>query len=273
MKILISVDIEGIAGVFHSEQTRPGNGEFENARIQMTMEANAAVRGAFNGGATQVLVNDSHGTFRNLLPALLDPRAQLIAGKPRKLGMMSGLECHPSHVFMVGYHAKSQSHGILAHTINSFAFEKIHINNEEYGEAGLYAALAADYGAQVVFASGDDVFVEETQKIIPNARFVITKTALGVNAGISFSPQLVCDLIEKISAQALTENQNPAALQKSEASLDCRVQTSSVVLADLFSVLPNVERLGTTLIGFTGPHMEWVIRMLNSLSVMSSSLR
>ena len=112
MRILISVDIEGVAGVFHSEQTRAGNTEYERARRLMTEEANAAIRGAFAGGATTVLVNDSHGGFRNLLPDLLDPRAQVVLGKPRVLGMMGGLEQGCDGVFMVGYHARSQSRGV-----------------------------------------------------------------------------------------------------------------------------------------------------------------
>ena len=83
MKILISVDIEGVAGVFHPEQTRPGNGESERARLWMTDEANAAIAGAFEGGATEVFVNDSHGSFRNMPADRLDPGAQVIQGKPR----------------------------------------------------------------------------------------------------------------------------------------------------------------------------------------------
>ena len=167
MNVLISVDIEGIAGVFHPEQTRAGNGEYERARRWMTLEANAAIQGAFAGGATQVWVNDSHGGFRNLLPDLLDTRAQVVLGKPRTLGMMAGLEYGAALVFMIGYHAMSQSRGILAHTINSFAFARVLLNGVETGEAGLYGALAAQYGAQVALLSGDDVFAEETATAIP----------------------------------------------------------------------------------------------------------
>ncbi|HWT38598.1 MAG TPA: M55 family metallopeptidase, partial [Paraburkholderia sp.] len=78
MKVLISVDIEGVAGVVNPEQTRAGNGEYERARRWMTLEANAAIEGAFAGGATDVWVNDSHGGFRNLLPDMLDARANVI---------------------------------------------------------------------------------------------------------------------------------------------------------------------------------------------------
>ena len=78
MKVLISTDIEGVAGVFHHEQVRAGNPEYERARLLMTHEANAAIAGAFDGGATEVLVNDSHGSFRNMPPELLDARAQAV---------------------------------------------------------------------------------------------------------------------------------------------------------------------------------------------------
>ena len=102
MKILISVDIEGVAGVYHSEQVRPGNPEFERARRLMTAEANAAVCGAFDAGASEVFVNDSHGGFRNMPPDLLDERAQVIQGKPRYLSMVSGVELGVAGVCLVG---------------------------------------------------------------------------------------------------------------------------------------------------------------------------
>ena len=102
MRILISTDIEGVAGVFHAEQTRAGNGEYERARRWMTREANAAVEGAFAGGATEVMVNDSHGGFRNLLPDELDPRARLVLGKPRHLGMAAGAEAGGDAMFLTG---------------------------------------------------------------------------------------------------------------------------------------------------------------------------
>lgn len=142
MKILISVDIEGVAGVYHPEQVRAGNPEYERARRLMAAEANAAIAGAFDGGAAEVFVNDSHGGFRNMPPDLLDPRAQAIQGKPRYLSMVAGVELGVDGVCFIGYHAKSRAHGILAHTINSFAFARIALNGRELGEAGIYGALA-----------------------------------------------------------------------------------------------------------------------------------
>ena len=192
MKVLISTDIEGVAGVFHHEQVRAGNPEYERARLLMTHEANAAIAGAFDAGATEVLVNDSHGSFRNMPPELLDARAQAVMGKPRYLSMMAGVDDGVDAVCMVGYHSRAQGRGILAHTINSFAFARVYFNGIELGEAGIYGALAGEYGVPVVMASGDDVFIEEHRPLFPHATFVQTKRATGQTSGISLSPAQAC---------------------------------------------------------------------------------
>jgi D-amino peptidase len=272
MRILISVDIEGVAGVFHAEQTRAGNTEYERARRLMTEEANAAIRGAFAGGATTVLVNDSHGGFRNLLPDLLDPRAQAVLGKPRVLGMMGGLEQGCDGVFMVGYHARSQSRGVLAHTINSFAFARVWLQGQELGEAGLYGALAAELGVPVLLASGDDVFKAETEPLFPGARFVVTKTAQGHASGVSLSPAAACGAIEAAAREAVADAHKPA-LHIVSAPVQCRLQTQGPGLADLFTVLPGMERLDGVTLEFSGPSVQHVVRTLNSLSAMSAMLR
>lgn len=279
MKVLISTDIEGIAGVFHPEQTRAGNGEYEAARRWMTLEANAAVEGAFAGGATQVWVNDSHGGFRNLLPDLLDARAQIVLGKPRMLGMMAGLEYGAALVFMIGYHAMSQTRGILAHTINSFAFARVSVNGVEIGEAGLYGALAEEYGAQVALLSGDDVFAEETAARFPGARFVITKTATGHASGVTQSPANARAAIEAaarevvqshLASQRAQESTRPGTTAK-PAECELRVQTSA--LADLFCQWPTLTRVDAVTLRFHAESAEHVVRTLNCLSAMSFMLR
>ena len=275
MKILISVDIEGVAGVFHPEQTRAGNAEYERARRLMTAEANAAVRGALAGGATEVLVNDSHGGFRNLLPDELDPRAQAVLGKPRVLGMMAGVEPGCQGVFMIGYHARSQSRGILAHTINSFAFARIWLNGQELGEAGIYGALAGEFGVPVLLASGDDVFAAETRPLLPQTRFVVTKTAQGHTSGISLSPHNACEAIEAAARDVMQAMQarGPSAPLQLTLPLQCRLQTQSTALADLFAILPGLTRTDAVTVSFTGVTVQAVVRTLNSLSAMSAMLR
>lgn len=272
MKVLISTDIEGVAGVFHHEQVRAGNPEYERARLLMTHEANAAIAGAFDAGATEVLVNDSHGSFRNMPPDLLDARAQAVMGKPRYLSMMAGVDDGVNAVCMIGYHSRAQGRGILAHTINSFAFARVYFNGLELGEAGIYGALAGEYGVPVVMASGDDVFIEEHRPLFPHATFVQTKRASGQTSGISLSPAQACGAIRVGVATALAQygSARPYVLKGPVA---VRIQTQSPALADLFCQWPALRRLDGDEVGFEAPTVEAAVRMVNSLSAMSSMLR
>ncbi|EIF29930.1 D-aminopeptidase [Burkholderia sp. Ch1-1] len=277
MKVLISVDIEGIAGVFHPEQTRAGNSEYEAARRWMTLEANAAIEGAFAGGATQVWVNDSHGGFRNLLPDLLDARAQVVLGKPRTLGMMAGLEYGAALVFMIGYHAMSQTRGVLAHTINSFAFARVSLNGVEVGEAGVYGALAEEYGARVGLLSGDDVFAEETAPRFPGARFVVTKSATGNASGVTQSPANARAAIGSAAREVVQQHlANGYARESSHAQtkpLECELRVQTSALADLFCQWPTLTRVDAVTLRFSAASAEHAVRVLNCLSAMSFMLR
>ncbi|CAB3908521.1 MULTISPECIES: M55 family metallopeptidase [Achromobacter] len=281
MKILISTDIEGVAGVFHAEQVRAGNGEYERARAWMTAEANAAVQGAIAGGAEEILVNDSHGGFRNLLPDGLDERARLVLGKPRYLGMMGGLEEGCDAVFMIGYHSRSQGRGILAHTINSFAFARVLINGMELGEAGLYGALAGEMGVPVILATGDDVFISETRDTFPGAEWVQTKVAHGQGSGVTLSPAASRRAIAAAAETAVRKLQSKAGSSSDPkpvpfripAPIECRLQTQSAALADLFCMWPTLERVDGVTLRFTVDSMQSAVRTLNSLAAMSFMLR
>jgi len=272
MKVLISTDIEGVAGVFHHDQVRPGNPEYERARLLMTLEANAAIAGAFDAGATEVLVNDSHGSFRNMPPDLLDARAQAVQGKPRYLSMMAGVDEGVDAVCMVGYHSRANSRGVLAHTINSFAFARIWLNEIELGEAGIYGALAGQYKVPVVMASGDDVFAEESRRLFPAVTFVQTKRATGHTSGISLSPAHAREAIRSSVAAALrTKGQaRPFVL---EGQIAVRLQTQTPALADLFCQWPALDRLAGDEVAFEATSVESAVRMINCLSAMSSMLR
>lgn len=271
MKVLISTDIEGVAGVFHPEQTRPGNGEYERARLWMTEEANAAIAGAFEAGASEVLVNDSHGSFRNMPADRLDPRARVVQGKPRYLSMMAGIEGMDA-VCMIGYHSRAQGRGILAHTINGFAFARVTFNGQELGEAGIYGALAGEYGVPVALASGDDVFIAEHRPLFPAVTFVETKRATGNTSGVSLSPEASCKAIRAGMMAALADvgSLKPFVIAGPVA---VRLQVNTPALADLFCTWPTLERVSGDEVAFSAPTVESAVRMVNSLSAMSSFLR
>jgi D-amino peptidase len=181
-KVYISVDLEGISGINADDQTAAGQPEYSRARKLMAEDANAAIRGAFDGGATDVLVNDSHGSQRNLLPEDLDPRARLITHSFKRHGMMEALDETFAAVIFVGYHAKADApRGLFAHT-GSGVVRDLQINGKSVGEGGMNALLAAWYGVPIVSVSGDDVAVAEVTESVPSVRGVVVKRAINVRA-------------------------------------------------------------------------------------------
>ena len=188
MKIYICADIEGIAGVVAPQHGQPGNPEYERARHLMTEEVNAAIDGAFAGGASEILVNDGHGPMLNLLPEALDPRAGLLLGKPKPQNMFAGLTVEYAGVMCVGFHAGASRPGVLAHTVNGFAFREIRLNGQPCSEATLYGAYAGSLDVPVILLSGDDVTARECGALFPGAQSVVVKRALGHRAAQSLSP-------------------------------------------------------------------------------------
>ena len=271
MRILISVDIEGVAGVSRPDQTISTGQDYGTARRLMTEEANAAVRGAFEAGASEVLVADAHGSFGNLLPDLLDSRASLIHGKPRTYGMLEGIQERPDAVMLIGYHAMAGNSGVLAHTIRGTAFHKTWLNDQPAGEAALYGLLAGEFDAPVVMASGDDAFAAETPSWLPETQFAVVKKSLGNRAAISVSPIRARELIQEAAKVAVMarEQVRPIMLPPPIA---CRVEAKSAVLADLFSLLPGSTRLDPLTLAFTADRPSDVLRVLNLWSAASSSI-
>lgn len=282
MILLISADIEGVSGVVHPEQVRPGHSEYEKARLWMTKEANAAIRGAFKGGVTEVYLNDSHSGYRNMLPDKLDKRALLITGKPRQLGMMSGLELGVDAASFLGHHSRASGLGVLAHTTNSFAFAEIIINDIPMGEPSLYGLLAGEYKVPIIFGSGDQYLKFENSEFFPEALWAETKYAMGHQSALSKTLEASCELIESQMEKAVknflkhpphTHSLFTIKEKTKEAPYHCVIKTNGPVLADLFSILPTIERKDSTTLSFKEKSIENIVRIINVFSAMASSLR
>lgn len=271
MRVLLSVDIEGVAGVSRPEQTQAGAPDYERARHLMTEEANAAIRGCFAAGADDVIVADAHGGFGNLLPDVLDPRARLLHGKPRPHGMLQGLQAGCEAAMLVGYHAMAGARGVLAHTIRGTAFHRVWLNGRPVGEAMLYALLAGEFGVPVVLCSGDDAFAEETRPWLPHARFAVVKSALGNRAALSLSPQAARNLLEAEAQAALAARAGARPLRL-EGPLTCRIEAKTPVLADLFAMLPGARRPEPLLVEFDAAKASDVLGALQLFSAASSSV-
>lgn len=270
MKVLISVDIEGVAGVSRPDQTAPGSIDYDNARRLMTEEANAAIRGCFAAGATDVIAADAHASFGNLLPDLLDERARLSHGKPRAFGMLQGfMGCDA--VMMVGYHAMAGASGVLAHTMRGAAFHRVWVDGRPVGEAALYGLLAGEHNVPVILCSGDDAFAAETKEWLPHARFAVVKQAVGNRAAVSLSPARARALIEA-EAHAALANAGDARPIHLAPPLVCRVEAKNLVLADLFSSLPRSRRVDPLHIEFEASRPSEVLGALQLLAAAAASI-
>src|SRR4051794_5518054 len=180
MRVFISVDMEGVAGVATFDQIIRGGTGYPRAQELMTAEADAAIRGAYAGGATEVLVNDSHGTMDNLLLDRLDPRARIIFGAPRPSCMVQGVTRDDALAVFVGYHAAAGSPGVLAHTFSS-NFTELRVNGQPMTEAEVNGLYAGSHGVPVGVVTGDDEICAVARKAFTGV------TALEVKQAHSFS--------------------------------------------------------------------------------------
>lgn len=178
-KIFICADIEGISGVSSPEQVGGTGADYNRGRKMMADDVNAAIRGAIDGGATDIVVIDSHGTGHNLQPDDVDAHARLISGNAiRRYGMMEGLDETFDAVFFIGHHAKAGSPvGVFAHTQNA-NIRDVHINGRSVGEGGISTIYAQWFGVPVVMVTGDQIAVAQIKEVATEASSVVVKRAI-----------------------------------------------------------------------------------------------
>lgn len=266
MKVFISVDIEGVAGVNSAVQGRPGNTEYERARRLMTEEASAAVRGAISGGASSVIVADSHAFMQNILPDHLDPRAKLIAGSPRMFSMIHGLDATFDALVFVGFHTAAGTSGVMAHTLNGQAFSRVEIAGRIVGEVELFAGYAAEFGVPLVAVTGDNLLAQEVAACFPNAALVVVKEHISGWASESLSPTNSRQLIEDAIAVALSKHAKTTEPPLRATPFTVEVEMTRQFFADACCLLPELTRLSATRLSFESDSYGTAVRILQALS-------
>lgn len=273
MKIYISVDMEGIAGHTGWDQILPErNGKgYEAAQTRMTEEANAAVAGAFEAGATEVVVNDAHSSMRNLLPDLLDPRADLVSGAPKPWSMVQGLDDTFDLAFFVGYHAAAGERGVLAHTY-SIDPVSVRVNGEVVGECGLNALVAGAWGVSVGLVTGDDVLAREAEHFVPWARRVMVKEAMDRFAARSMSPQRARESIREAARDAASRRTDMRTFAL-EGPLTLDVAFRQAGMADVAALLPGSERSGPRHVRYLAPDPLTLYRAFRVMNTVAGAAR
>ena len=242
IRVFISVDMEGIAGVATLDQIVRGGHGYPRAQELMTQEANAAIRGAFAGGADEVVVNDSHGTMDNLLHDRLDPRARLVFGAPRASCMVQGITREDTLAIFVGYHAAAGAHGVLAHTFSS-GFTELRVNGQPMSEAEVNGLFAGSLGVPVGVLTGDDQICQLAEKAFPGITTVTVKDCESTAATSTLHPQVACERIEEAVARAVSAG-GVAPIEVPD-SLSLEVDFASPLATDLAGTVPGSKRLGS----------------------------
>jgi D-amino peptidase len=262
-KVYISVDMEGISGVSGDDQVNAGGAEYGRSRKLMAEDLNAAIRGALEAGATDILVNDSHGGQRNLLPEDVHPSARLISHSFKRHGMMEGLDETFDAIIFIGYHAKADApRGLFAHT-GTGVVRDLQINGRSVGEGGMNAALAAWYGVPVVVVTGDDTAVAEVKESVPAVRGVVVKRAINVRA-VELKPlQQARKEIEAAAREGVAGARKPAPQRTGPFRVQLRFRNFTI--PEVATAFREIEPVAPDTVAFSRETMPEAYRLIRVL--------
>ncbi len=279
MRVYLSVDMEGIAGVVHEDQTNPIDPrcapEYSRFRRLMTREANAAIEGALAGGATKILVNDSHWTMRNLLAEELHPAAELLSGGPKTWSMMDGIDRGWDLAALIGYHAKAGTiKAILDHTYTSRILD-VRLNGASVGELGLNAALAGAFGVPVALVSGDDAIAGEARSLLGDGiRTVVVKEAVSRHSARSVAPEVACRLLQDAMREVVEAQRRGEPVARpftTTTPTTLEVDFTRTVEADHAGMAPGFVRSGPRTVAYRHDDYREVFRAFRTMFNLTST--
>ena len=255
MKIYISADMEGVVGAVSPDQLGPEGFEYQRFREFMTKEVNAAIEAAFEAGATEVVVSDSHGNAQNLLIEKLPKNVLLVRGFPRPLLMMEGIDETFDGAIFLGYHSSTtNSKGVRAHTMSSARLADVRLNNMSMSEGSFNASIAGHFDVPIIMVSGDDAAVKEMTDVLGDVEGAVVKWNYGFHSAKTMMPDAACSLIRQKVKKAIgrIDDFKPYKLT-TPVQLDIRFKNYRP--SEVLDYLPIVERRDARSIRFIGKDM------------------
>ncbi|HLG16036.1 MAG TPA: M55 family metallopeptidase [Blastocatellia bacterium] len=264
LKVFISVDMEGVSGVVSSDQTGAGGADYNRFRRLMTEETNAAIDGALAAGATEIVVNDSHGSMRNIEIEQLHPPAELISSNVKPMGMMQGIDSTFDAVIFIGYHAKAGSPvGVLAHT-GTGTIADVRVNGRSVGESGINTYAAGAVGVPVVMVTGDQEAVAQARELVPNIEGVQVKEAIWTTAARSLRSEEARTRIRAAAERALKRLAEFKPVRPATPTT-FEVAFNQTVLADIAEQVPTVKRVSANTVSYSAADYLGGYRLLRVL--------
>ena len=243
MKVYISTDFEGVAGIVDWDQIMVGSHDYEMGRRLLHGEVNAAIDGACAAGATEIVVNDSHSSMRNFDPEQLHGNASLLSGKHKPLYMMEGLDSSFDAIFFIGYHGSiGAERAALSHSYNPRAIWEARINGEIAGETALNALVAAHYGVPIALVTGDEATVTEAERLSPPPVGAAVKRSVSRFAAESLHPLVARERITEAARAALgAQRPTSAPVFPSPTTVELTFLTAD--MAEMSAWIHGVERV------------------------------
>ncbi len=272
MRVYVTVDIEGIAGVVHSEEGSRGNPEYERARRLMTAEASAVVAGILDADPeAEVTVVDVHGPYRNIIPEELHEQATLSRGKPRVYGMVQGIERGYDAAMFIGVHGRAGTgESALSHTFTGTILD-VRINGKAMGELGLNAAVAGAYDVPVLLVSGDQSVDSEARDLFGDEIITVqVKESIAHLSAESLHPVVARHRLEAAAARAIRERPDVQPLRV-DTPVTAQIELARPVLADLAEMIDGAERVNGRTVQFTRDDMPSMYRVLRLVTVLCST--
>lgn len=266
LKIYISADMEGVVGVVTADQLGPSGFEYARFREFMTREVLAAIAGAREAGATEIVVSDSHGNGENLLLEMLPADVTVVRSWPRPLGMMQGIDSTFHAALFIGYHASTTNpRGVRAHTLSSATLADVRLNGRSVPESGINAAIAGHFGVPVIMISGDDAAVAEARALLGDVEGAVVKWNYGFHSAKTLTPEAAYRLIgDKVKAALRRLDQFRPFVLRRPVTLDVRFK--NYFPAEVLAYLPIVERTDSHTIRYVGEDIVQVSRFLSFLT-------
>ena len=264
MKVFITADYEGVSGYVQWESG--------SEREAITADINAAIAGAVEGGASEILAGESHANMRNIIPEKLDPRASFLSGQPKPLNHAGGIDSTFDAAMLVAYHAKAGTWGgIMAHTYTLKVFS-LKFNGIEVGEIGTDAAIAGYFGVPVVMVTGDKAGCDEACALLGDIETVVVKEGISRSAGRCLHPEEARKLIMEGAerAMSLIGTAKPFVI---EPPVRTEVVFIDPGLADNLEHLPFIERIDGCTVPFTTDDFLEAFELFNMAQFYAGSVK
>jgi D-amino peptidase len=263
VKVWISCDMEGVAGVVDWSQCTPDDPvAYAQGCALMLAEVNAAIDGALAAGADEIVVNDSHGRMFNLDPGQLHGRASYLAGRHKPLYMTQGLDETVDAAFLVGYHGSiSGRPSTMSHTYNPEVFSGAWLNGTWVGESGINALVTQHAGVPIALVTGDQVTRAETEPFAPDAEYVVVKESITRFSALNLHPDESCDRIREAATRAVAKvDEGSVAVATIETPVRLELDHRTGDMAEVATWVDGVERTGERTVLITGDDLLGVFQ-------------